>query len=150
MNKGFWKNFILVQDVSGVARDFQDEILMIFLSGKLHLSKVKLDKVETIEACALLEVEEECGILNTRLIGPLTTTYHVYVEFGKHFLKESRWFNIHSPDEQTQIPHLAEQITAIEWTDGALRTTLLQNSYPLVIGVLGDQLENEFTTPAMV
>jgi 8-oxo-dGTP pyrophosphatase MutT (NUDIX family) len=136
LKKAFFKKFTFIQAAGGLVFNEKKQILIIFRRGKWDLPKGKLDKGESIEACAVREVEEECGIHDTRLLGPLTTTYHVYDEFGKHILKESHWFRMHSPGEQALVPQLAEQITAIEWTDATRRAELLKSSYPLVASLL--------------
>ncbi len=46
-----------------------DEILMIFRRGKWDLPKGKLDKGESLEACALREVEEETGLKKNKIRG---------------------------------------------------------------------------------
>ena len=47
---------------------------MIFRRNKWDLPKGKLDKGETIEQCALREVEEETGLRNITLHKHLLTT----------------------------------------------------------------------------
>ena len=136
LRKSFWKHFKLVIAAGGLVRNDHEQILMIFRRGKWDLPKGKLDPGETIEACALREVEEETGIQHTSITSPLTITYHVYDEFGKHILKESHWYNMKSPGLQPLVPQLAEQITAIEWTDENRRMQLLKESYPLVRDIL--------------
>ena len=100
------------------------------------MPKGKLDKGESIETCAIREVEEETGIRNTKLLSPFGITYHVYDEYGKHILKESHWFNMLSPGIQMLIPQTEEQITAIEWTDDQRRKELFKESYPLIKEIL--------------
>jgi 8-oxo-dGTP pyrophosphatase MutT (NUDIX family) len=138
IRKAFWKHFKLVVAAGGLVKNEQEEILMIYRRGKWDLPKGKLDKGETIEACAIREVEEETGIQGTLIDSPLTITYHVYDEFGKHILKESHWYNMISPGKQRLIPQLTEQITAIEWTDDKRRKQILSESYPLVRDLLHD------------
>ena len=48
----------------GLVTNENNELLMIFRRGKWDLPKGKLDKGETIEECAIREVEEETGIGN--------------------------------------------------------------------------------------
>ena len=136
LRKAFWKIFMLVVAAGGIVKIEKDMILMIFRRGKWDLPKAKLDKGQSIEACAVRAVEEETGSRNTKLISPFTTTYHVYDEYGKHILKESHWYHMTSPGEQKLVPQEEEQITAIEWTDSARRKLLLPESYPLVKDLL--------------
>ena len=136
LRKAFWKNFNVIVAAGGIVKNEKEEILMIFRRGKWDMPKGKLDKGESIETCAVREVEEETGILDTKLFSPLTTTYHVYDEFGKHILKESHWFSMFSPGKQKLIPQLSEQITAIEWTDKKRRKQLLEECYPLIRDLL--------------
>lgn len=130
--KSFRKHFDLITAAGGVVRNDDDHVLMIFRRGKWDLPKGKLDKGESIEDCAIREVEEETGIRHTSLAGPLMTTYHVYDEFGKHILKETHWFNMKSPGTQPLIPQESEQITASEWASEERIDELLKNSYQLV------------------
>lgn len=136
LRKAFWKNFNVIVAAGGIVKNEKEEILMIFRRGKWDMPKGKLDKGESIETCAVREVEEETGILDTKLLSPLTKTYHVYDEFGKHILKESHWFSMFSPGQQKLIPQLSEQITAIEWTDKKRRKQLLEECYPLIRDLL--------------
>lgn len=136
LKKAFWKHFTVIQAAGGLVRNDQQETLMIFRRGKWDLPKGKLDAGETLEQCALREVEEETGIRDTRLIGPLTTTYHVYDEFGKHILKESHWFTMHSPGRQLPVAQAEEQITGIEWANRERVAALLNQTYPLIRDIL--------------
>ncbi|HLO81521.1 MAG TPA: NUDIX domain-containing protein [Chitinophagaceae bacterium] len=132
----FRKHFHLITAGGGVVRNDRKEILMIFRKGKWDLPKGKLDKGEKIEDCALREVEEETGVKGTRLESPLTITYHVYDEFGKHILKETHWFNMKSPGVQALVPQEEEQITGLEWASEERITEMLKNSYPLIKDLL--------------
>jgi 8-oxo-dGTP pyrophosphatase MutT (NUDIX family) len=136
LKKAFWKHFDLIIAAGGIVKNEKGEILMIFRRGKWDMPKGKLDQGESIETCAIREVEEETGIRNTKLLSPFGITYHVYDEFGKHILKESHWFNMLSPGIQSLIPQTEEQITAIEWTDDKRRKELLNESYPLIKEIL--------------
>ncbi len=134
--KAFRKHFEIVTAAGGVVRNEQEKVLMIFRRGKWDLPKGKLDRGESIEDCAIREVEEETGIRDTALAGPLMTTFHVYDEFGKHILKETHWFHMKSPGIQTLVPQEAEQISASEWAGEERIDELLTNSYQLVKDIL--------------
>jgi hypothetical protein len=77
-------------------------------------------------------VEEETGVRDTILGDKLTTTFHVYDEYGKHILKESHWYRMQSPGVQMLEAQASEQITSIEWTDPKRRKELLADCYPLI------------------
>jgi 8-oxo-dGTP pyrophosphatase MutT (NUDIX family) len=136
LKKAFWKHFELVLAAGGVVNNDNGDTLMIFRRGKWDLPKGKLDKGETLEDCAVREVEEETGIHLTRLIEPYGITYHMYDEFGKHILKESHWYRMISPGVQELKPQAEEQITAIEWASAKRVQELLNNSYPLIRDML--------------
>ncbi|MFN5476463.1 MAG: NUDIX hydrolase [Sphingobacteriales bacterium] len=132
LKKMFWKQFTIIKAAGGLVENDKSEILMIFRRGKWDLPKGKLDDGETLESCAVREVEEETGIRNTLLENAFTTTYHVYDEFGKHVLKESYWYTMKSPGHQQLVAQAEEQITAIAWASKNKAAELLSNTYPLV------------------
>ena len=106
------------------------EILMIFRRGKWDLPKGKLEKGEKLESCAIREVEEETGLKNIKLLGPLTTTYHTYHEGTRFILKESHWFKMRVKDKQTLIPQTNEDIHDIKWVNSNDVESYLHQSYP--------------------
>jgi len=87
LKKAFWKKFTIVQAAGGLVINKNKEVLMIFRRGKWDLPKGKLDKGETLEECAVREVEEETGLKNISLHKHLLTTFHTYHESGKFILK---------------------------------------------------------------
>ena len=70
----------------GVVTNEHGDLLMIFRRGKWDLPKGKLDKGETIEACALREVTEETGVQNLtlgKLVIPQTEEDITAIEWTK-------------------------------------------------------------------
>jgi hypothetical protein len=92
--KAFKKKFTLIMAGGGLVQNEKNEVLLIFRRGKWDLPKGKLDKGESIEDCAIREVQEETGLLNISLEGPLMTTYHTYHEGSRYILKESHWYGM--------------------------------------------------------
>ncbi|HMC84422.1 MAG TPA: NUDIX hydrolase [Chitinophagaceae bacterium] len=136
LKKAFFKKFIIVKAAGGLVLNKNKEMLMIFRRGKWDLPKGKLDKGETLEQCALREVEEETGLKNISLHNHLLTTYHTYLESGKFILKESHWYNMTIQDEQQLVPQAEEQIAEARWVDKTRMEELLKNTFPSVKDVL--------------
>ncbi|MEI9943002.1 MAG: NUDIX hydrolase [Chitinophagaceae bacterium] len=136
LTKAFYKKFTLVQAAGGLVKNEKDEILMIFRRGKWDLPKGKLDKGETLEACAVREVEEETGLKNVQLISPLMITHHTYHEGTKFLLKESHWYTMKVEGEQKLVPQTEEEIHEIKWVGTPELDAYMKNSFPSVVDVL--------------
>jgi 8-oxo-dGTP pyrophosphatase MutT (NUDIX family) len=137
LKKAFWKKFTIVQAAGGLVLNKDKALLMIFRRGKWDLPKGKLDPGETLEQCAVREVEEETGLKNIQLKKPLNTTYHTYHESGKFILKESHWYQMAVTGKQTLVPQTTEDIHEIVWADAAKIEEALKNSYASIVDVLG-------------
>lgn len=96
------------------------------------MPKGKLDKGETIEQCALREVEEETGLSHLQLIKKLQVTYHTYHYKGKYTLKPSHWYLMRFHGVGKLIPQTEEDITAIKWVDKEEASVLIRNAYPSI------------------
>lgn len=140
LKKSFFKKFTLVQAAGGLVQNEKKEWLMIFRRGKWDLPKGKLDKGETLEACALREVEEETGIQGLQMLSPLLQTWHTYPEGARLMLKESHWYRMKAPAQQDFIPQTGEGITEIRWVNDEEAIRLFPASYPSVADVLREGL----------
>lgn len=132
----FFKHFHLIQAGGGLVKNNDQEILLIFRRGKWDLPKGKLDENENIEECALREVREETGLTHLKIIRPLEITYHTYVLFGKHNLKETHWFEMNSTKAEKLIPQTEEDITEIKWVKKEDLAPFLLNTFPTIAIVL--------------
>ncbi|MEM1096576.1 MAG: NUDIX hydrolase [Bacteroidota bacterium] len=92
----------------------EPDVLLIYRRGVWDLPKGKLDSGETIEQCALREVQEEVGIKKLRTLRPAGSTFHTYVEKGKFKLKTTYWYLMHTP-ETAFTPQADEGIEAVAW-----------------------------------
>ncbi len=99
-----------------VQNDF-GEILIMFRRGVWDMPKGKLDAGESIEHCAVREVEEETGLRNLELGKFIHTTYHEYWDkwTKKNLLKETHWYVMRIYGNQTLVPQAEEDIQEIIW-----------------------------------
>ena len=96
-----------------------------------------------MEESALREVTEETGVKGLSLKKKIGETYHVYDQFGKHFLKTSHWFYMTCSSGQELIPQVEEHITEIKWVKTIDIKEPMKNTYPSIKNILG----NFFDTP---
>ena len=136
LEKTFRKKFTLVQAAGGLVLNDAGEVLLMLRRGKWDLPKGKLDPGESLETCAVREVQEEAGLKKIILDKPLLVTYHTYDESGKHILKESHWYLMKAPGKQHLVPQLEEQITEIKWVPAAEVKQYMNNTFPSIIDVL--------------
>lgn len=122
----------------GLVLNDKKELLMIFRRGKWDLPKGKLDNGESIEACALREVQEETGVQDLKLESFLSLSLHEYLDpyANKEVIKETHWFKMFAPDGQQLTPQTDEGIEEIEWVSNEDLSLKLQNSYANIIEVI--------------
>jgi len=136
LKKAFFKKFKLIQAAGGLVQNERGEILMILRRGKWDLPKGKLDKGESLEECAVREVEEETGLQNIELVAPLLVTYHTYHEGTKFILKESHWYSMRVSGEQKLIPQTEEDILETRWVRPEDAKGLGKETFPSIADVL--------------
>lgn len=126
----FKKHFKLIQAAGGIVSNSKDEKLFIYRLDKWDLPKGKLEKNESIEACAIREVEEECGINSLNIEQKLEDTYHIYTHKDKLILKQTFWFMMSTSYEGNLIPQKEENITKAEWlSNDEIMEKVSKNTY---------------------
>src|SRR5215218_2061741 len=80
--KAFQKKLKLVLAAGGLVHTDDNEILLIFRHGKWDLPKGKLDEKESLEDCAIREIQEETGLEKAEVEKALHITYHTYHQDG--------------------------------------------------------------------
>ncbi|HET6568980.1 MAG TPA: NUDIX hydrolase [Rhodothermales bacterium] len=90
------------------------EVLVIFRRGVWDLPKGKLDRGETVEACALREVREEIGVADLHLLQPAGTTEHGYDDEDAYAVKTTHWFLMRTA-ETDFTPQKEEDIEQVAW-----------------------------------
>jgi 8-oxo-dGTP pyrophosphatase MutT (NUDIX family) len=115
LQRAFFKHFTVIEAAGGIVQNEDKELLFIFRRGKWDLPKGKMEKKESAETCAAREIEEETGARQLKLKKKTGDTYHIYDEFGKHFLKISHWYYFKCPAKQNLQPQSSEDITEVKW-----------------------------------
>ena len=119
LTSSFWHLFLLnhVHIIAGGGWVWNDngQLLVIERNGRLDLPKGKLSRNETIEECALREVEEECAIEQLELLSGPFHTYHSYKYKGEFALKTCFWYHMKVDGSPALLPQEEEGITAAYW-----------------------------------
>ena len=136
LKQSFFKNFTVIEAAGGIVQNEKKEILFIHRLGKWDLPKGKIEIGEKPETCALREVTEETGVKGLTLKKKTGETYHVYDEFGKHFLKICHWYYITSPSTQKLIPQTIEDITEVKWVKTKDIKVPMEHTYPSIKDIL--------------
>jgi 8-oxo-dGTP pyrophosphatase MutT (NUDIX family) len=129
----------IIQAGGGLVLNEQNELLLIFRRGSWDLPKGKVDPDETIEACALREVEEETGVGNLTLINFLGITNHQYFDpyLKEEVIKESHWYTMSVKGVPALIPQTEEDITDIKWVPLSDVNALIAESFASIKEIIG-------------
>jgi 8-oxo-dGTP pyrophosphatase MutT (NUDIX family) len=128
----FISNKIIIEAAGGMIFNEQNKLLMIFRNGQWDMPKGKLDDGESIEECALREVEEETGLSSLQLKQKLQITYHTYKIGNQQVIKPSHWFMMNFFGNELPTPQTEEGITEIKWIDKSEVSSLLDLMYPSI------------------
>jgi len=132
LKHAFYRKFELIRAGGGLVLDEQVRALLIFRRGKWDLPKGKQDEGESIEECAVREVQEETGLQTLSLKKPLPVTYHTYHQGARFVLKESYWFLMHTPGTPVLTPQAEEDILEARWMPKSAIPAYLPQCYPSV------------------
>ena len=91
------------------------KVLLIYRKKLWDLPKGKLDKGESIKACAQREVKEELGIDQVTVLDFLDTTIHGYVEGIFFIVKTTHWYHMKVLTD-VFVPEAKEKITEVRWS----------------------------------
>jgi 8-oxo-dGTP pyrophosphatase MutT (NUDIX family) len=129
----------IIQAGGGLVLNERNELLLIFRRGSWDLPKGKLDPGESIEDCALREVEEETGVRNLTLIDFLGITQHQYFDpyLKEEVIKESHWYTMSVKGVPALIPQTEEDITDIKWVPLSAVNALIADSFASIKEIIG-------------
>ena len=116
----------------GIVENTKGQILLMKRLGKWDLPKGKLDKGETIEECALREIEEETGAQDLSIISSFAETYHTYFRNEKWVIKHTHWYTVKCKSNAELIPQLDEDIEEVHWLDPLSLDLTTLDTYPAI------------------
>ena len=128
LNK-FQSYFKVQKAAGGKVFNKNNEVLFIYRFDKWDLPQGKLEKGESIEECAIREVEEECGISNLVIQKPLETTYHIFQRKNKTIFKITYWYLMRTTYTGNLTPQLEEGIEQVAFKNMAEIEQALTNTY---------------------
>ncbi|MDZ7615024.1 MAG: NUDIX domain-containing protein [Flavobacteriaceae bacterium] len=137
----FKQRFVHVLAAGGLVLNKNHELLMIYRNDTWDLPKGKVEKDEEIEAAAVREVEEECGLEGIYIDKFAGLTYHLYEMEGKQFFKTTYWYMMGASNpEQIPKPQLEEGITKVSWMGKGDLDEVFKNTYPNIKRLIGKVL----------
>lgn len=141
LKKAFFKHFKIIEAAGGVVQNESKELLFIFRRGKWDLPKGKMESKESAEGCAERETMEETGLKQLILKHHIGDTYHVYDEYGKHYLKLSHWYYFTCDNGQKLTPQTEEDILDAKWISTRDIKKPLSNTYATIKDILSEFFE---------
>ena len=122
----------------GVVTNKKGQVLFIYRNDKWDLPKGKLEKGESIEECALREVEEETGVKGLKIENFLRTTYHIFKRNGVYKLKEVHWYAMKTTYKGKLVGQKSEGIEIVKWKGPQKIHKALENSYTNIRSLFAD------------
>lgn len=129
----------IIEAGGGLVLNERGYLLMIYRRGYWDLPKGKRDAGESIETCAVREVEEETGLSEVQLLKPVGETIHHYLDPFTNLptQKITYWYSMYAASTQPLIPQSSEDITDIRWVSAAELPYLLEQSFPTIREIIG-------------
>ncbi len=130
--ESFENQFIVKVAAGGWVFNDEQKLLMIHRNDRWDIPKGHLEPNESLEACALREVEEECGISDLVIKQKLGITRYLFKQKGKTHLKVVHWYLMHSNFKGTFEPQIEEGIEKAQWVDRQELEYYLDQSFPSI------------------
>ncbi len=126
----FCAGYRFVQAAGGCVTDEHVRLLAIHRLGLWDLPKGKVDEGEAVDAAALREVREECGLKKVELIERLCDTWHTYERKGAQHLKRTDWYLMRANSDEKLVAQQEEDISEVRWMDAAGIEEVRRGTYP--------------------
>ncbi len=129
--RDFCSEFRCVEAAGGLVQNSSSETLMILRNGRWDLPKGHLEAHETIEECAVREVNEETGINGITLGEKIIETVHAYPHLGKWVIKTTHWYSMQCECRSTHAQK-EEGIERCEWCSKEKTAKNIESTYPTI------------------
>lgn len=116
----------------GLVRNRRGQALLFYRRGAWDMPKGHQEPGETLEECALREVQEETGLTRLTLGSPICVTYHTYHNKDKFVLKESHWYEMNLTESESVKVQTEEDIEKAAWCGPLRLKCLLKKAYPSI------------------
>ena len=130
------KKYFVFQRAAGGLVFKNNHILSIYRFDRWDFPKGHVETGETDMGAAIREVMEETGIEELSVTKDLGYTYHIYPLSDQFVLKETRWYEMHTTNNQQLVPQQEESITKAEWIPIRAINKITENTYPALIDLL--------------
>ncbi len=131
--------FKVVKAAGGIVEK-EGKFLLIYRRKVWDFPKGKLDKGETIETCAVREVEEETGV-KVKLDKKIDAVWHTYIDRKKYILKKTYWYAMHCTNDKKMAPQKSEGIKKAEWMSIEEVRKALHGSYKSIRYVMQEYMK---------
>jgi ADP-ribose pyrophosphatase YjhB (NUDIX family) len=132
----FRELYVFVPAAGGCVTDERRRLLAIHRSGVWDLPKGKLDEGEAVDAAALREVREECGLKKLELLRRLCETWHTYERKGRQHLKRTDWYLMRGSNTEQLVAQGEEDISEVRWMDAGEVAAMKAATYPSLLRVI--------------
>jgi len=123
----FESNYKIRIAAGGWVYNNEGSLLLINRFNHWDVPKGHIDDGETIEQCAIREVEEETNVGDLIIDSYLGVSMHLfsYNDNPQQILKVTHWYKMQSDFKGDLIPQLAEGITKVRWVNKNELETIL-------------------------
>lgn len=139
--EAFRADYEFVLAAGGAVTDERGRLLVIKRLGRWDLPKGKVDGGEAIDAAAMREVNEECGLKTLRIIAPMPSSWHTYDRKGRPHLKRTDWFLMQGSSSEPLVPQHDEDIEEVKWVGRDEVEAIARASYPSLRAVFDEWLQ---------
>jgi len=122
--------YVFVQAAGGCVTDERKRLLVIHRLGVWDLPKGKVEEGEAVEAAALREVREECGLVKLDLWKRLCETWHTYERNDRRFLKRTDWYLMRGSGSEEPVAQTEEDISEARWMTPVEVAAMKATTYP--------------------